>query len=115
MLKISLSALLSPEPVDGLGSNFILNISGIVSRTDFGDLDPIFKVTTGLRLAKISLFALSPEPVDGFGSGFKHNINGMVLRIDLMLVTLTQFSRSSQDLDFENKLSALNFLHQWVF
>ena len=82
MLKISLSALLSPEPVNGLGSNFILNISGIVSRTDFGDLDPIFKVTTGLRLAKISLFALSPEPVDGFGSGFKHNINGMVLRID---------------------------------
>ena len=69
----------------------------------FGDLDLIFKVTAGLKLQNLSpkvlVCTISHELVGRF-QPVLHGYNiGTWWRADLILVTMTNFSRSVQDLN----------------
>ena len=71
----------------------------------FGDNDLIFKVTAGLTLPNLSqkmlLCTVSHELVGRFQPDL-HGYNiGIWWRADYVLVTLTYFSRSLQDLNFQ--------------
>ena len=74
-----------------------------MSRLCFGDLDLIFKVTAGLKLSNLSpkvlVCTIPHELVDGFQPDL-HGYNiGTWWSVDLILVTLTYFSRSVRDLN----------------
>ena len=60
---------------------------------DFGDLDPIFKVTGGQRLLKN---VLSPLYLLNRSTDFNHTCIGTWKRFGQILVTLTLFSRSQE-------------------
>ena len=64
----------------------------------FGDLDLIFKVTGGFRW-QITIPTISLEPFDRIPPNLPGYIIGTRLKADQVLVTLTTFSRSQQDLD----------------
>ena len=81
---------------------------------DFGELDPIFKVTQGLRLLENDLSAPYHEGMDGLW----HNLHNYIVvtwkRTDYS-VTLTPFSRSQEDSDvwkmaFLHPISRMNGL-----
>ena len=69
----------------------------------FGDLDLIFKATAGLKLPNLSqkmiVCTISPELVSRFQPDLLGYNIGTWWRADLVLVTLTYFSRSLRDLN----------------
>ena len=69
----------------------------------FGDLDLIFKVTVGLKLPNLSqkvlVCTISHELVGRFQPDLHEYNIGTWWRADLILVTLTHFSRSLRDLN----------------
>ena len=81
---------------------------------DFGDLDPIFKVTQGLRLlTKWLVCTLSHEGMDGFWPNLHNRIVVTWKRTDYILVTLTPFSKSQEGSDcwkmaFPQPISRMN-------
>ena len=85
---------------------------------DFGDLDPIFKVTQGLRLlenaGKWLVCTLSPEGTNWFWPTLHIYIAGTCKRTDEILVTLTPFSRSRGLRLLENGLSTPYLLNEWM-
>ena len=79
---------------------------------DFGDLDLIFKVTGGHKW-QFLVPTISLEPMDGISPNLHGYINGTSLRAEYILVTLTSFSRSLEDLD-DNFLYPRYLLNQWM-
>ena len=69
----------------------------------FGDLDLLFKVTAGLQLPNLSqkvfVCAIFHQLVGRFQPDLHRYNNGTWLGADLVLVTLTYFSRSLRDLN----------------
>ena len=78
----------------------------MMSWLGFGDLDLIFKVTAGLKLPnlnpKVLVCTISYKLIDGFQPDLHGYIIGTWWRADLILVTLTYFSRSVRDLNCQN-------------
>ena len=75
----------------------------MMSWLGFGDLDLIFNVTVWLKLPNLSpkvlVCTISHELVDGFQPDLHWYNIGTWWRADLILVTLTYFSRSVRDLN----------------
>ena len=82
---------------------------------DFGDLDPIFNITQGLRLLKNGFSAPYHEGMDGFWPNLHNYIVVTWKRTDQILVTLTPFFKVTGGLRLlENGFSAHYLQNEWM-